>query len=182
MDRIIYTPYLKKRYVLIAVLTVGACCLYSCITLSTENSWLLLIIAGYCAAYAFSLNGSIVLDNQGLHVVYRRRGECAFVPWSSIHDCRRFPGGYGTPSICVLFQNPNYMVYGRHLKTTDDCIRISREGRKVLCDLSLQKLSFGIITPADFASRDVFGITVSEAEYKQICKWWTEWSPEITSN
>ena len=49
------------------------------------------------------------------------------------------------------------------------------EGRKVLCDLSLRKIFWGFMTPEDFSMRDVFGVTVTENEYKQIQKWWLEW-------
>lgn len=174
MEPVIYHPYWRKHSMVFIAVILSGCLVLLCIGFRPKELVAYLLLAICAAIDAMTLRGSVSVDQQGLHIVYPRKGEVVSISWSRIHDCRFFPGGYGTPSICVLFQNPGYIVYGRCLRTTDNGIRMGREGGKVLCDSSLRKLAFGFMTPEEFADRDVFGITVTEAEYKQICKWWIE--------
>lgn len=176
MEQIIYRPYMRQLGLKIIALIIACCLVMLCIGYKLKELAPYLLIMLFFALEALSFTGSVVIDAEGIHCVFSNKGEIASVSWEKISWCKFFRGGYGTPNIYILFQNSTYTIYGKRLSATENTgIRMGFEGRKVLCDLSLRKIFWGLMTPEDFSMRDVFGVTVTENEYKQIQKWWLEW-------
>lgn len=176
MKQIIYRPYMRQLGLKIIALIIACCLVMFCIGYTLKELALYLLLALFFWIEALSFKGRVVIDAEGIHCVFSNKGEVAFVSWEKISWCKFFKGGYGTPNICILFQNSTYTIYGKRLSSAENTgIRMGCEGRKALCDLSLRRIFWGFMPPEDFTTRDVFGVTVTEDEYKQIQKWWLEW-------
>ena len=176
MEQVIYKPYMRRQYLKIMALTTVCCLVLSCIGYRRKELALYLLLILFEMIEMLSFRGSVVMDAEGIHCVFPNKGEVVSVSWEKIIWCRFVRGGYGTPSICILFQNSEYTIYGKRMRNTDTGIRMGREGRKVLCDLSLRSIYWGFAPTKEFSKRDVFGVVVTEEEYRQIQKWWLEWN------
>jgi hypothetical protein len=176
MEPIVYTPYFKKLFMNGARMTFGAMVVF--LLLCNDTSALFFAALGalgllgiYCLLKSYRFTMFLVMDWNGIHVMDPKKGELDCIPWSKVNYCKFYPGIYDSPSVCVLFHSINYQINGQFLFTSDAPIDMKREGKKILCDRDLLKLSRSKMSPDDFSARDVWGITATKQQFACIQAW-----------
>jgi hypothetical protein len=176
MEPIVYTPYFKKLFMNGARMTFGAIVVF--LLLSNNTSALLFVALGvlgllgiYCWLKSYRFTTFLVIDWNGIHVMDSKKGELDCIPWSKVNYCKFYPGIYDNPSVCVLFHSINYQINGQFLFTSDGPIDMKREGKIILCDRDLLKLSQSKLSPDEFSARNVWGITATKEQFACIRAW-----------
>ena len=131
-----------------------------------------LVCFGLIFIAGLSYRGNICICEDGIYASVSKSKIHVLIPWSRVKACKFYEGAYDSPSVCVLFQNPNYTIFGQRMIELNRGIQLSREGRHILCDVYLRRLSFGRISPEEFANCEVFGIIATIEEYETIRQWW----------
>ena len=175
MEQIIYKPKVKQYECLGMILMSVYCTFFQLGSMGCGMSvyWRFLwIIPIAMLVDILTQCGKLVLDAQGIHAIVPIKGEAAQIPWTVICKCKLYGHTWGYPSICVMYQNPFEIRFCKDLNHAGKCIPITGYGAKVACDRDLQKMFLGLEKPERFTQREVFGCTMTQAEYSQVLKWW----------
>lgn len=185
MEPIVYIPYLKNTIQLCGKMTICAAALW--VILARTNSLpfyaalgILLLLGVFLMLVSVRFRTFLVLDWNGIHVMHTKNGELLLVPWSQIRSCKFYPGVYDSPAVCVLFQSIDYMIDGKYLYSMEGPIELKREGKKILCDRALLKLSRSKMAPEELSRLKVIGITATKEQYSCI-KGWIEQESEAAT-
>lgn len=172
MNEIKYVPINRRALIKLSLLAVV---IWVVLLIADGKPQILSVVFvgfGLIFVDGLSYRGNVCICEDGIYASVPKTNIRVLIPWSKIKACKFYEGAYDSPSVCILFQNPNYTIYGQRIIELNRGIQLSREGRHILCDVYLRRLSFGRISPEDFADCEVFGIIATTEEYDTIRQWW----------
>ena len=172
MNGIKYVPYNRRGLIKLSLLAVLICAVLLMMDGKPQILPVVIISFGLICIAGLSYRGYLWIGEDGFFASVSESNRSVQIPWSRIKACKFYDGGHDSPSVCILFQNPDYTIFGKRMIAWNRGIQMNREGRHILCDVDLRKLSFGRISPEKFAAREVFGITATKEEYEMIRQWW----------
>lgn len=179
MEPIVYIPHLKTTMLRMAQLSIAAVAFWLLICQTDSPLFFgalgtLLLLSVYYLLASFTFKTFLVLDWSGIHVMHTKRGELLVVPWSQIKCEKFYPGVYDSPSVCVLFQSMDCCIDGKYLYSMDGPIDLKREGKKLLCDRQLFRLSREKVSLDAFGRMECIGITATQKQFSCIKAWRTQ--------
>ena len=133
--------------------------------LDSTKAWMMaLCIAGFFGVVFFlfyqdrvlSSNAYAMIEDDGIHIISKKKGELAFRPWTDARDCRRIPYRRGIDCMMLLFRYDEAFC-GKPLATYQGSPSPDeKDVRPYLLDELMVRLDRGEMTAQEFCEMPFF--------------------------